>query len=159
MSVGSAAQSVQPTVDHIHNWNTILLDRHNQRRAGNGLPRLELDPVLRGLAVTQARVIAKRRMGAPCERADHYDDAGRDAATRFVGAAKRIGVVLENLGDVSGVGRDSADVVMNGWMNSPGHCANILSRQVTKVGFGVWFVGDGANRTIYVCAIFMGEVG
>jgi len=41
--------------------------------------------------------------------------------------------------------------VLESWMNSPGHRANILNRNFTKVGFGV---AHNSNDEIYWCTCF-----
>ncbi len=48
-------------------------------------------------------------------------------------------------------GQRSAADVMNAWMNSPGHRANILSRSVTHIGVGV---AKKANGTLYFTQMF-----
>ena len=42
--------------------------------------------------------------------------------------------------------------VMNGWMNSPGHRANILSKTVTQIGVGA---AKAANGTLYWTQMFI----
>lgn len=49
-------------------------------------------------------------------------------------------------------GQRSAQEVMNSWMNSPGHRANILSGNVTQIGVGV---AKKANGTMYFTQIFI----
>lgn len=48
-------------------------------------------------------------------------------------------------------GQRSAQDVMNAWMNSPGHRANILSRSVTHIGVGV---AKKSNGTLYFTQMF-----
>lgn len=45
-------------------------------------------------------------------------------------------------------GAYTSQVAMNGWMNSPGHKANILSKDAKYVGVGVYFVPNG-QKTSY----------
>ncbi len=49
-------------------------------------------------------------------------------------------------------GQRSAQEVMNSWMNSPGHRANILSGNVTQIGVGV---AKKANGTMYFTQLFL----
>ncbi|NCA67069.1 MAG: SafA/ExsA family spore coat assembly protein [Clostridia bacterium] len=49
-------------------------------------------------------------------------------------------------------GQRSAAEVMNSWMNSPGHRANILSRNITEIGVGV---AKKANGTMYFTQMFL----
>ncbi|MCL2774652.1 MAG: SafA/ExsA family spore coat assembly protein [Oscillospiraceae bacterium] len=49
-------------------------------------------------------------------------------------------------------GQKSAAEVMNSWMSSPGHRANILSRTVTQIGVGA---AKAANGTMYWVQLFI----
>jgi len=49
-------------------------------------------------------------------------------------------------------GQRTPQEVMNSWMNSPGHRANILSRSVTQIGVGA---AKDANGTIYWTQLFL----
>lgn len=49
-------------------------------------------------------------------------------------------------------GQRSAQEVMNSWMNSPGHRANILSGSVSQIGVGV---AKKSNGTLYFTQIFI----
>lgn len=64
-----------------------------------------------------------------------------DFGLRFSSAAENIAY-----------GQRSAQDVMNAWMNSPGHRANILSRNVTELGVGV---AKKANGTLYFTQLFL----
>ena len=46
-------------------------------------------------------------------------------------------------GENIAAGQRTPSEVMNGWMNSPGHRANILGNQFGKVGIGVHKGNDG----------------
>lgn len=52
-------------------------------------------------------------------------------------------------------GQRTAAEVMNSWMNSPGHKANILSRSVTQLGVGC---AKASNGTLYFTQIFIKPV-
>jgi len=49
-------------------------------------------------------------------------------------------------------GQKTAQAVMNAWMNSPGHRANILSTTVTQLGVGC---AKAANGTLYFTQLFI----
>ncbi|MDP4153788.1 MAG: SafA/ExsA family spore coat assembly protein [Bacillota bacterium] len=50
------------------------------------------------------------------------------------------------------MGQRTAQEVMNAWMNSPGHRANILSRSCTQIGIGA---AKSSNGTLYWTQMFM----
>jgi uncharacterized protein YkwD len=105
-----------------------LLDLMNRDRAANGLPILAFDPRLAQIARRYSQEMAEsgdvvhisRRSGSVVDR------------VRAAGITPHPTVIAEN------VGRDSnpADAE-RGFMSSPGHRDNILSRQVTHVGVGI----------------------
>lgn len=49
-------------------------------------------------------------------------------------------------------GQRTAQEVMNSWMNSPGHRANILSKSYTQIGVGV---AKKSNGTLYFTQMFL----
>ncbi len=64
----------------------------------------------------------------------------------------RFSAAAENIA----MGQRTAQEVMNTWMNSPGHKANILSRSVTQLGVGV---AKASNGTLYFTQLFLKPVG
>jgi len=52
-------------------------------------------------------------------------------------------------------GQRTAQEVMNSWMNSPGHKANILSKSYTQIGVGV---AKKSNGTLYFTQLFLKPV-
>ncbi len=45
------------------------------------------------------------------------------------------------MGENIASGQESADEVVDGWMASPGHCANIMDPNFTEIGVG-YYDGD-----------------
>ena len=64
----------------------------------------------------------------------HNSSDGTDFATRITQTGARWWMVAEN---VSG-GRSTPEAMVEGWMNSPGHRANILNPDLTHLGVGVY---------------------
>lgn len=54
---------------------------------------------------------------------------------------KRFGVTYRTAGENIAMGYRTAQSVVDGWMNSPGHRANILNKSFTKIGVG--YAADG----------------
>lgn len=67
---------------------------------------------------------------------------------------KKFGITYTAAGENIAMGQPTAASVMNGWMNSPGHKANILSANFTEIGVGVAKDKDG---TIYWTQQFIGK--
>jgi uncharacterized protein YkwD len=125
---------VLPTADNLAQIRAAVLCLHNQTRAAKGLPLLRENAKLDKAALGHSNDMV----------AAGYFDHTTPGGTSFVdrifaaGYVKRDGgwVLGENLawgtGDLS-----TPDGVMNSWMNSPGHKANILKRAYREVGIGI----------------------
>ena len=67
---------------------------------------------------------------------------------------KNFGIKYMSAGENIAYGQPTAASVMTGWMNSPGHKANILSKNYTEIGVGAAKKADG---TIYWTQQFIGK--
>lgn len=129
----------------------------NQSRAEQGLPPLDLSDPLIEAARSHAEDMAARNYFS------HVAPDGDTALDRYRRAGGGTGkVVAENIGRCSGcAGQPVEDLVRRlhrGWMNSPGHRANILKKGVSTFGFALepWqadgmvavqtFAGPGATE-------------
>jgi uncharacterized protein YkwD len=125
---------VLPTAENIELVRAAILCLHNQIRAQNKLPLLKDNAKLRKAASGHSNAMVSQGFF------DHTDPDGDSFVDRIIGAgyAKRNdGWTLgENLawgtGDLS-----SATGVMNAWLNSAGHKANILKKAYEEVGIGI----------------------
>jgi uncharacterized protein YkwD len=122
-----------------------LMDRD---RAASGLPALQRDARLARVARAYSREMAESSEVA------HVSQRSGNAVDRVraAGLTPMPNVVAEN------VGRDyTAETMERGFMRSPGHRDNILSRAVTHVGVGVAMGRREGNATpIFVTQIFAG---
>ncbi len=116
----------------------------NQQRAANNLPPLSLDMrlVQSSRAHSQAminshefahQVTGELPMCASGANNDRYD---------------AVGYVWNRCGENIAAGYATAQTVMDGWMNSPGHRANILSPDYCE--FGVGYARDDSDPLRYV---------
>lgn len=58
---------------------------------------------------------------------------------------KQFGITYRSAGENIAQGYNSAQAVVNAWMNSPGHRANILNPSYTQIGIG--YTADGHHWT------------
>lgn len=109
--------------------NTIsqLLDAHNRYRAQHNVPALALNAKLTAAAQKHARWMANNR------RMSHTGVGGSSFADRIRAEGYDFRMGGENIA----AGYKSVDAAMTGWMNSPGHRANILNPNYKEVGLGV----------------------
>lgn len=67
----------------------------------------------------------------------------RPNGTRCFTALDECGVSYRGAGENIAMGQNSASEVMNDWMNSEGHRANILNESFTKIGVGLYTDSNG----------------
>lgn len=105
----------------------------NEERAKAGLPALTVD---RG-AASAAQVRAKE-----IERSFSHT---RPDGSSFNSALTQAGVNFRGAGENIAYGQNSPEKVMEGWMNSSGHRANILNSSYTSIGVGHYQNASGVN--------------
>ncbi|WP_345655680.1 CAP domain-containing protein, partial [Streptomyces tremellae] len=95
-------------------------------RAAAGLGQLAADPLLARAAQAHSADMVGRDFYA------HTDPDGRQPWDR----ARAAGATHRGIGENIACGQRSAAEVVQGWMNSPGHRANILRPDFTHIGVG-----------------------
>lgn len=104
----------------------------NEERAKAGLSPLQVDQNVQ--AAAQVRAVEIKTSFS------HTRPDGRDFST----ALKEQGVSYRGSGENIAWGQKSPEQVMEGWMNSAGHRANILNERFTSIGVGYVQIG-GVN--------------
>jgi hypothetical protein len=135
--VGIVANPVQATPDNPAADEAAFVSSLNATRARQGLAPLKVDAELRDLARDWAQ---------------HMADAGQISHANPISA----GVTSDwlKLGENVGTG-GNVTVVMNAFIASPGHYANIMDPAFTRVGVGVVWVGNA----LYTVHRFMKVAG
>ena len=100
----------------------------NAERQSNGLPPLEMDDRLSSVARAHSIDMAQRGYF------DHTDPDGQSPFDR-IGAA---GIAYFAAGENIAWGAATPESVVKGWMDSPGHRANILNEKFTRIGIGYY---------------------
>lgn len=114
----------------------------NAERAQAGLAALRASPVLDGAAQRHACDIARQ------QRLSHRSGLFSSLRSRLRRAGYAFSMANENLA----AGQTSAAQVMRGWMQSPGHRANILAAPARDLGVGVAIGADGQLYWVTVSA-------
>ncbi|GAB4021241.1 CAP domain-containing protein [Spirosoma koreense] len=70
----------------------------------------------------------------------------RDAAKRITQEGYVWSVVAENIA----AGQPTARDVMDAWLNSPGHCQNLMNGAIKEVGIGYRYTSDGKYHAYWV---------
>ncbi|MGY1495474.1 CAP domain-containing protein [Streptomyces sp. QTS52] len=114
-----------------------VTDLTNRERARAGLPPLATDAPLTRAAQAHSTDMVVRAF---------YSHTGPDGSRPWDRAAAA-GSTRRTIGENIACGQRSAAEVVEGWMNSPGHRANILKREFTHIGIG--FAGGGKAGTYW----------
>jgi uncharacterized protein YkwD len=80
---------------------------------------------------------------------DHKDREGRTPGDR----AELAGYVGQQLGENIAAGQDTVGKVVSGWLDSPGHCANLMNPQFRELG-AAYAVDPKSDAGIYWTAMF-----
>lgn len=103
-----------------------VLELVNIERNKNNLPPLTLDPVLNQVATIKAEDMADT----------HYFSHDSPTLGTPFDLMHRYGVDYMSAGENIAAGQPTAKAVMDSWMNSSGHRANILNKNYTHLGVG-----------------------
>lgn len=110
----------------------------NQERSKQGLNPLTLSEKLTSIANTKAKDMADN---------NYFSHTSPTYGSPF-DMLKQFGVSYSYAGENIAAGQTSASEVMNSWMNSSGHRANILNKNYTQLGVG--YVKGGSYGTEWV---------
>lgn len=110
----------------------------NQERKKQGLNELVLNHTLNGIATKKAEDMRNN---------NYFSHQSATYGSPFE-MLQRFGVKYQSAGENIAAGQKSAQQVMNDWMNSSGHRANILNKNYTELGVG--YVEGGTYGTYWV---------
>lgn len=103
-----------------------VLDYTNAARADQGLPALKLDSRVTTTAQVKAQDMATNR---------YFSHTSPTLGSPF-DQMKKEGISYRRAAENIAMGQRSAKEVVDAWMASPGHRANILDRNLTHIGIG-----------------------
>ncbi|MGO9514090.1 MAG: CAP domain-containing protein [Steroidobacteraceae bacterium] len=101
-------------------------------------PPVRLSGTLAGVAFGHAADMAKHNYF------DHEDLSGRSPAERV----RAVGYQEKLVGENIAYGPKSADEVVQGWLDSPGHCENIMDPRFAEMGIA-FAAGQASRRGLY----------
>lgn len=117
--------------------------RNCGRKRFAAVTALSYSAMLARAALTQAQDMARQNF---------FEHEGSDGSTVGV-RATRAGYTWRSVGENIAAGSTTADTVVKGWLESPGHCANIMSPSFTEMG--VAFATDPKSTAfIYWSQVF-----
>jgi uncharacterized protein YkwD len=106
-------------------------------------PPLRLNPTLQSVASSHAAEMA---------RYSYFSHTGRDGST-VDGRATQAGYPWRSIGENIAAGQMTADAAVQGWIKSPGHCANIMSPAYSEMG-AAFVVNRQSSAGIYWAQVF-----
>lgn len=115
----------------LNEFEQQVVDLTNQERAKNGLSALKVDTTLSKVAREKSRDMS----------ANNYFDHNSPTYGSPFDMMKQYGVDYRSAGENIAMGQRSPQEVVDGWMNSPGHRANILNESYTHIGVG--YISNG----------------
>lgn len=132
-------------VDHQHTTDVdVFLNLHNALRLKAGLQPLKQSIPLEILAENQAKAMATKKVLSHAVIGYLHE--------RLLAGNYKYKAAAENIA----CGQRTVAEVFESWVNSPGHKANILNRDLTEVGFAAFKIVNNFGNTVttYWCAIF-----
>lgn len=135
------ASAIKGSVDAKENAVLLLV---NQHRKSNGLKELTLSTKLTDLAEMKAADMANK---------NYFSHTSPTYGTPFQ-MLQSYGVTYRSAGENIAAGQKTADEVMNAWMNSSGHRANILNSSYTEIGIGYYAGGSYGSEWVQ---LFIGK--
>lgn len=109
-----------------------ILKLVNQERKKAGVPALTLSDQLTNIAYIKAKDMADK---------NYFSHESPTYGSPF-DMLKKFGVSYTAAGENIAAGQKTAEEVMNSWMNSSGHKANILNKNYTQLGVGFYRGGQ-----------------
>ncbi len=142
-----AAAAPAPTITFAEQIEQEVYKLVNAERTKQGLGALKLDTRLAGIARAHSQDMLDNNYFS------HTDLNGCNSSCRVSAAGYAWSAVGENIYTMSGYtlsAQETARHMVEGWMNSPGHRANILNGTYTNHGVGLAVSGS----TIYATSVF-----
>jgi len=112
-------------------------------RAFPKVPPLRLSPILSAAALAHAKDMSAHKLF------EHRGSDGSMPRDRVLRAGYNWMAVAENIAE----GAASAEVVVRGWLDSPGHCVNIMGAQYQEMGLA-YFTDFAHKGDIYWAQTF-----
>lgn len=123
----------KPEADKELTFAEQVVELVNQERTKAGLNAVTLDQNIASAALVRAKEI------------ETSFSHTRPNGSKFSTALTEQGVTFKGAGENIAWGQKSPEAVIQAWMNSEGHRANILNKNFTKIGVGYYQNAAGRN--------------
>lgn len=121
----------------------LILTKVNEERRKSGLIELNLNSTMKKYARIKSQDMGKNKYF------NHTDLYGNLILDKMKEDGISYSAWGENIAYISGISNveDLANKFMENWMNSEGHRQNILSKNFTSIGIGVYKIGNEVYAT------------
>lgn len=119
-------QKATPSGTEISAFESRVIDLTNEQRRKNGLQNLQPDTALSNVAQEKSNDMKAK---------NYFSHTSPTYGSPF-DMIRDFGVTYQSAGENIAMGQQSAEEVVNAWMNSEGHRKNILSPNFTHIGVG-----------------------
>ena len=126
----TAPTTTSPKADNLA-FERRVVELVNEQRAANGLAPLTLNEKLANVARVKSQDMHDK---------NYFSHTSPTYGSPF-DMMHSFGITYRSAGENIAMGYTSPEAVMEGWMNSPGHRANILNASFTQIGVG--YVASG----------------
>lgn len=133
----------QPAESEITSQAEAVLKLVNAERAKQGLQPLTLSTKLTNIATLKSKDMAEN---------NYFDHTSKTYGTPFQ-MLQDFGVHYSAAGENIAAGQRTPEEVMNAWLNSSGHRANILNKNFDTIGIGYY---QGGTYGVYWTQLFTG---
>ncbi|TDL47332.1 hypothetical protein E2R60_30220 [Paenibacillus dendritiformis] len=128
-STGQAREGLNDTKNNNSSqFEQQVLDLVNQERSKTGLSSLSMSEELSNMAMVKAQDMYNN---------NYFDHNSPTHGSPF-DMMKEFGITYNSAGENIAKGQTTPTQVMNDWMNSPGHKANILNKSYTHIGIAYY---------------------
>ncbi|WCF10609.1 CAP domain-containing protein [Paenibacillus thiaminolyticus] len=128
-STGQAREGLNDTKNNNSSqFEQQVLDLVNQERSKTGLSSLSMSEELSNMAMVKAQDMYNN---------NYFDHNSPTHGSPF-DMMKEFGITYNSAGENIAKGQTTPTQVMNDWMNSPGHKANILNNSYTHIGIAYY---------------------
>ena len=127
----SGMQTQATSTEKTQTFEEQVIALTNEKRAENGLSPLKNSAELMRIARLKSQDMSDKKYFS--HTSPTYGDTFK--------MMKDFNISFTSAGENIAMGHKTPEAVVNAWMNSPGHRANILSNKFTQIGVG--YVADG----------------
>lgn len=138
-SVAATSPPPTPAAAPIPDFVQRVLDLTNRFRATNGLAPLNLNIELDASALGHSQDMALQ---------DYFDHNGLNGST-MTSRMNQVGYTSSAYGENIAAGYDTPEEVVQGWIDSASHRANLLNPSFTDIGIGYYYLSNDTGSNNY----------